>query len=54
MARTYLKSEIVQNLALKEAHLLIDFVKQNLRILRPVMEAFTCHNMALVLSRYSY
>ena len=56
VARTYLKSEIVQNLALKESHLLINFVKNELlqknllRILRLFMEAYTCHNMALILS----
>ena len=60
VGRTYLKSEIVQNLALKESHLLINFVKNELlhkyllRILRLFMEAYTCHNMALILSRYSY
>ena len=58
VARTYWKCEIIQNLALKESHLYINFAKneflhnQFLRILRLFMETSTCHNMALILTRY--
>ena len=60
VARTYLEREIVQNSALTESHLLINFIKnelphkESLSFLRVIMEASTCHNMKLILSRYLY
>lgn len=58
VARTFLKRESVQNSALTESHLLMNFVKnelprkESLSFLRVIMEASTCHNMKLILFRY--
>ena len=55
-----LENWFVQGLVLNESHLLINFVKNELfyqwflRTLRLFMEALTRHNMALLLSCYSY
>ena len=57
--RWLVRSYLLQNLTLKESHLLINFVKNELpgkyfsRVLKLFIAASTCH-MALILSRYSH